>query len=163
MSLKMTEADLPGGALSTEKMSLNLSNDKGVVTLKLLKNGQSETEITLDAAELDLVLTKLSEARALMREPVPAQPLQEPGTRELVVLDPMWQTDPSFHGSLGGIILRLRHLGFGWLAFLLPHHEAFALGRWLCDYERVRVQTTPSNFPGAEDGNESTTADGAHG
>jgi hypothetical protein len=55
-------------------------------------------------------------------------------TRELMVVDPGWRTEPPIHPTLNGVTLRLRHPGFGWLTFLLPWHEAKKLGEWLIKY-----------------------------
>jgi hypothetical protein len=146
MSLKLdSKTDIPGGQLSTDQLSLSVSDDKRNATLGLLQNGQPTNQVTIRAAELDVIISKLGETRAVMSEPVSARPPQETGTRELVVIDPMWHTDPPLHEGLGGIILRLRHRGFGWLTFILPHHEARSLGRWLCDYENAREDRIPNN------------------
>jgi len=59
------------------------------------------------------------------------EPRTEPGTRELVIVNPAWRTHFGIHPDLDGIVMRLRHLGLGWLTFLLPHHEAKSLGDWL--------------------------------
>jgi hypothetical protein len=139
MSLKLDrKTEMPGGQLSTDQLSLSVSDDKRSATLGLLQNGQPTNQVTIQAAELDLIIAKLGEARAVMSEPVSARPPQETGTKELGVIDPMWRTDPPLNEGLGGIILRLRHLGFGWLTFILPHHEARSLGRWLRDYQNAR-------------------------
>ena len=77
------------------------------------------------------MLAALGEARAIMRDGVPIKTPEQRSARELVILDPAWRTEPQLHPSLAGIFLRLRHPGFGWLTFLLPHHEAQSLGKWL--------------------------------
>jgi hypothetical protein len=78
----------------------------------------------------------LGEVRAIMSQPVPAEPPNVAGAREAVIVDPAWRTNTAVHPSLDGILLRLRHLGFGWVTFLLPHHEALGLGQWLADHSK---------------------------
>jgi hypothetical protein len=76
-----------------------------------------------------------------MSAPISREPPQN--CRELAAIDPIWRTNPPLHPDVNGILLRLRHPGFGWLTFILPHHEAAALGKWLCDYENTRVADLP--------------------
>jgi hypothetical protein len=123
--------DKPGGSLLTDRLTVALSDDRSTATLDLLTNAKPATQIKLEASELDAVLAVLGEARALMRDKVPVAAPDVRGAREVMILDPAWRTTPPMHPSLSGIILRLRHIGFGWLTFLLPHHEAQTLGDWL--------------------------------
>jgi hypothetical protein len=108
-----------------------LDDDRKAATLNLLVNKQPATGITLHARDLDSLLALLGEARARLAAPVPFQPPQDAGTRDVMVLDPGWRTEPLVHPSLNGITLRLRHPGFGWMTFLLPWHEVKNLGEWL--------------------------------
>ena len=140
INLKGSKRDIAGGVQSTERMTIALSEDKETATLKLLTGGQQIAQADLSAKELDDILAMLGEARAIMRQPVPAKPPNVAGAREAVILDPAWRTDTAIHPSLDGIILRLRHLGFGWVTFLLPHHEALALGKWLADNSKSNPQ-----------------------
>jgi hypothetical protein len=130
--------ELPGAQLFSEHVILEMSEDKRSVKLALLDNGQVNGKITLTATQFDAVISKFGEARAVMGEEVTRQPPPSNGSRELAVIDPIWRTDPPLHQSLDGIILRLRHLGYGWLTFIVPHSEALALGTWLCNYEKSR-------------------------
>lgn len=120
-----------GGAHVSDTLSLALVQDKSAVTLELRRDGQPASASTMDATELDLVLTWLGGARAQMPTTVAAEPSREPGTRELVAIDPAWRTERAVHAALKGITLRLRHPGFGWLTFVLPFHEAASLAKWL--------------------------------
>jgi hypothetical protein len=118
--------------LSNDHLSLALSDDKSTATLNLMVADQPSTRITLRAAELDTVIATLGEARAAMTETVSNEPRHGAGSRELMVVDPAWRAEAAPHRALNGITLRLRHVGLGWVTFLLPHHEARALGEWLC-------------------------------
>jgi hypothetical protein len=131
VSLKGTEQDKPGVALATDHVAVTLDASKSAATIDLLTGGKPATRIELQARELDAVLAVLGEARATMRDGVPFNTPEQRNARELVVLNPTWRADPQLHPSLSGIFLRLRHPGFGWLTFLLPHHEAQSLGSWL--------------------------------
>jgi hypothetical protein len=133
VSLRGREEDKVGGAMATDRVTLALSEDKGTATLDLLTNGTPATGIELQAHELGAIVAAMGEARALMRDAVPVTTPEQRSARELVILDPVWRTDPPLHPALSGISLRLRHPGFGWLSFVLPYHEAQKLGRWLQD------------------------------
>lgn len=131
VNFKGGEEDKPGGMLATDRLSVALNDDKSTATIDLLSEGTPSTRIELQPSELDAALAVLGEARAIMHGQVAVEPPQERGTRELMVLNPAWRTSSELHPSLSGIILRLRHPGFGWLTFHLPPHEAHALGDWL--------------------------------
>jgi hypothetical protein len=148
VSLKGTDQDKPGGLLATDRMTVALNDDKSAATIDLLTDAKPATRIELQASELDAVLAVLGEARAIMRDKVPIHSPEERGAREVMILDPAWRTSPQLHPSLAGIILRLRHLGFGWLTFLLPHHEAQSLGTWLTK----NAQHTGDNATRREEG-----------
>lgn len=102
-----------------------------VVRVELLIEGQPAHQVQLNAADLDALIAILGSARASMKEQVAAEPNLPPNTSEVVVIDPAWRSDWPPHPSLEGLMLRLRHLHFGWVSFLLPHHEAATLGEWL--------------------------------
>ena len=88
-----------------------------------------------------------------MRDQVPTDAPDVRGARELMVLDPAWRADPQIHPSLNGVTLRLRHRGFGWVTFLLPHHEALALGTWLTkNAQPPSEEQKKSKKPGANSG-----------
>jgi hypothetical protein len=112
-------------------VTVTLNEDKSAATINKVTDKKPTTQIELTASELDAVLGVLGEARAIMRDKVTFETPQVRGARELMVLDPAWRTDPQLHPALSGIVVRLRHPGFGWLTFLLPHHEARSLGNWL--------------------------------
>jgi hypothetical protein len=131
VNLQGTDEDKPGGLLASDRLTVELNDDKSAVTIDLLTGGKPATEIELQANELDAIIAALGEARATMRDKVSVDAPDVRGTREVMVLDPAWRTNPQLHPSLAGITLRLRHTGFGWLTFLLPHHEARSLGEWL--------------------------------
>jgi hypothetical protein len=131
VNLKGTDQDKPGGQLATDRVSVTLNEAKTTAAIDLLTDANPATRIELQARELDAVLAVLGEARAVMRDKVPIETPEQRGAREVVILDPAWRTGPQLHPSLAGIFLRLRHPSFGWLTFLLPHHEALSLGNWL--------------------------------
>jgi hypothetical protein len=143
LNLKDSDRDRVGGALTTDHATVSLSKDKSTAAIRLITNGQPSTQIELLASELDAILAVLGEARAVMRDTVPHDPPEVRSARELMVPDPIWRADPPIHQALNGIILRLRHPGFGWLTFLLPYQEAHNLGNWLLK----AVRPTPSSSP----------------
>lgn len=131
VSLDFSREQAKGKTMSTKNLTLALSEDGNNALLTLLKNGNPVGETTVNVSELDNVIAGLGEIRAAMVEQVSAEPMRTAGMRELMVVDPAWRTERPVHSDLDGIVLRLRHVAFGWLTFLLPHHEASALGEWL--------------------------------
>jgi hypothetical protein len=106
-----------------------LANDGDSVTIRFQPDVKTN-EISCSASQLDDLIAMLGAARARMTNQVSFDPLPL-GKREVIVINPTWRSDHSFHASLDGLLLRLRHLGLGWVSFLLPHHEAIALADWL--------------------------------
>jgi hypothetical protein len=131
----VVDPDTAGLQLSSDRLKADLSHDRAALNLGLVTDGQVATEVSLTSSELDLILGALGEKRWMMRDQVAKTPTGVVATgsvtRELMVVDPAWRTDLPVHPTLNGITLRLRHPGFGWLTFLLPWHEAKALGEWL--------------------------------
>ena len=63
-----------------------------------------------------------------------AEPVVEnldPGARLLATINPAWQTRPPHERD--GVALVIRNPGLGWLGYLLPLHEARAMGQSLLD------------------------------
>ncbi len=121
-------------AMESDQVRLTFDPNRKMTTLNLFVNKQPANGIALSARDLDALIAQLGEARARLEEPVafaPPQALSGAPTRDVMVLDPAWRTEPPMHPSLGGITLRLRHPGFGWLTFLLPWHEMKSLADWL--------------------------------
>jgi hypothetical protein len=119
--------------VTVQNLTLTLAEDKSRVNLKLLNDGEVVGESTLSANEMDAIITGLGEFRSAMTEPVRAEPDQSGGSREFLVIDPAWRTSASPNSEIDGIVMRLRHLGLGWVSFLLPRHEGRALGKWLTE------------------------------
>jgi hypothetical protein len=149
VNLKGTDQDKAGGLLATDRVTVTFDDAKSTATIHLLTDAKPATQIELQARELDTVLAVLGEARAVMRDKVPTEPPEVRGAREIMILDPAWRTNSQLHPSLAGIILRLRHLGFGWLTFLLPHDEAHSLGTWLTKNAQAPKSKTDTQ-PGEE-------------
>jgi hypothetical protein len=80
--------------------------------------------LLLDAAGVDELLDGLAVLRGAMADAVPAR--LEPSARLNAIADPAWNT--SRCDAPNGVTLALRHTGFGWLAFILPAHEARGMG-----------------------------------
>lgn len=53
-----------------------------------------------------------------------------------MIFNPKLRADPAPHIYMNGLVLRLRHPGFGWLPFLISHEEANGLGTWLVNNAR---------------------------
>ena len=120
-----------GTMFATNPLRIELSDDKSTATVGLMVEGQPTAKVVMNARDLDLAIALLAEARAVLRDPVPPEPPHDPGTREVMVLDPAWRVHKPLHPTLNGLELRLRHPGFGWLTFVIPWHEAKSLGECL--------------------------------
>jgi hypothetical protein len=130
-SLDFSREQGKGKTMSTQNLTLTLSEDGHSARLALLENGKPVGQTTVNVSELDNVIAGLGEIRVAMSEQVSAEPNRTPGMRELMIVDPAWRTEMPVHPDLDGIVVRLRHTAFGWLTFLLPNHEADALATWL--------------------------------
>ncbi len=134
--LKRGQLDLSAKG-APAKVTVNDGGD--TVRIELYVDGEP-SEILLDASGLDDLIAALGSARASMKEQVPEEPNLPTATAEVIILDPAWRTSLSPHPSLEGLMLRLRHLQFGWVSFLLPHHESVALAQWLLKSARRKEQ-----------------------
>ena len=105
------------------------------VVLNVIAVGGDTVSARLKPEEAEDLITKLGHARASLKEEVDYE-LDPRAKLDFTVVDPVWRTrtDRMAHPSgVDGVALALRHSGYGWLCFVLPHAEARALGRWLLD------------------------------
>jgi hypothetical protein len=79
-----------------------------------------------------LFFFQLAQARAELSQQVPLELAQ--GTTINTQLNPCWRTWANVHPQLPGIVLNMRHSGYGWLGFLMPHNEAQGLCSWLVQH-----------------------------
>jgi hypothetical protein len=107
-----------------------LAADGGTTTIRFKSDEKTAYETSCSSSQIDELIVMLGAARARMTNPISFEPIPA-GKRETVVINPTWRSDHSFHVSLDGLLLRLRHSGLGWVTFLLPHHEAISLADWL--------------------------------
>ncbi|MDI4238107.1 hypothetical protein OZ411_35445 [Bradyrhizobium sp. Arg237L] len=119
--------------VTVQNLTLTLADDRNHVKLQLLNDGKVVGESALSADEMDAAIAGLGQFRAALNQQVRPEPDQSGGAQELLIVDPAWRTVQSPHAEVDGVVMRLRHLGLGWVSFLLPRHEGRALGRWLAD------------------------------
>lgn len=119
------EISMSGISSKLEKVLVGVSTDKSEMSLKIA----DEPLINLNAEEADRLILAIAQARSELSQAVSADFPQS--AKVPAQIDPRWYTNQAPHPSLPGVLLRLRHSGLGWLAFLLPPHEARALGQWL--------------------------------
>ena len=94
-------------------IEMEIVNEYGPNSL-LLKAG--EDHVLLDTAELDELIEQLSVARS---EILPEAPLEPSHTHQYVIeTTPLWQT--MRNPLLDGLIIFLRHSGYGWTGFGMP-------------------------------------------
>jgi hypothetical protein len=96
-------------------------------TLELWMNGEPLGHINLATPELEQVIHQLAGHRAMHADEVPRD--LDPGARLNAVVDPVWRV--AGHRTPQGRLLALRHPGLGWLSFVIPDHEAWAIACWL--------------------------------
>ncbi len=102
------------------EVELEIVNEYGANAL-MLKLGNSRA--LLDPASIGELIEALGLARA---ELLPAVPAQVPRDRQFPIeTEPRWKTivDPGF----AGVLLFLRHSGFGWAGFAIPLASAHRL------------------------------------
>lgn len=109
------------------------------VILNMVIDGTDAVSAELVPPEADALIEQLGFARASLEEPVTAdlKPHEELG---FAVVDPAWKTSTEIMSDasrVDGLSLALRHPGYGWLCFLLPHKEAKALGAWLVEHAKA--------------------------
>ncbi|SEE46253.1 hypothetical protein SAMN05444161_5841 [Rhizobiales bacterium GAS191] len=126
---KAQARELPAG------MALAKSSNE---TVELTVDGKIQT---LNANELESLLFRLAEIRA---EIWPVVPYDIGGVSVIAEINPKWQTYPELHPGVSGITVNLRHSGYGWLGFVLPHSEARSLGTWLRDNAKSEEGPTTS-------------------
>lgn len=124
------EIEAEGRELENLRFEVSLSEDRLNVNLRL-NVGQAPANQSFDANQVDALIEHLGRVRASMEMPVRGEPRRESGHEEVMCVDPAWTTEYSPVSTVPGIVLRMRHVGFGWLTFLLPPHEVENLGQWL--------------------------------
>jgi hypothetical protein len=111
------------------------STRDAVVMNLLINGGMDAVSARLPATEADALIARLGRARAALNQPVEPDP--DPcANPDLTVVDPAWRTSAGNvapASDVEGVSLAIRHSGYGWLCFVLPHDEAKALGQWLIE------------------------------
>ena len=111
--------------MSPLRFELTPTEDGQEVLIRVLDEDGDGLEGFADATDLDELIARLGELRAILADAVPER--LEPTGRVVAVRDPAWWCQPRKEDY--GVCFR--HPGYGWLAFGLPPHEAKALGGWL--------------------------------
>jgi hypothetical protein len=100
------------------------------------KPGARSARLHIDGAfsamEIEQLIADLSRARAMMQPEVPRDP--EQSFQVEARLDPRFFVNEA--PDHGGVLLRLRDPGLGWLAFWLPWNEAGAMAALLDQWSR---------------------------
>lgn len=117
------------------RISHNMSEDiKLPEGISVTKKSEKAVSITIGECTIDLnadtltdLVSELTRHRADIFPEVPFKPTGG----SIVAINPTWRTHLNIHPGLSGVLLNLRHIGHGWLSYLLPHHEAKGLGEWL--------------------------------
>jgi hypothetical protein len=105
------------------------------VVLEVLVDDTNAVSAEFSASEVEDLMEKIAFARAALKEGV-VPDLDPMAKMRFTVIDPAWRSSTDFSApdtNAKGVLLALRHTGYGWLSFLLPHKEAKALGQWLIE------------------------------
>ncbi|VVD63198.1 hypothetical protein PPN31114_00210 [Pandoraea pneumonica] len=82
------------------------------------RNGDPDKPVAIET--FDRLIAVLGDCRAAIEPPITADP-PPPHLKMTAAYDPRWQVGPDPMG--GGAVLKIRHPGFGWLAFAIPLPE----------------------------------------
>jgi hypothetical protein len=118
------------------ELAARTDSDRQHVLLELRLEGKPFGQISLSGSDAEQHIHMIAKHRAKLSDRVSRD--LDPGSRLDAIYDPIWRT-PTHRAATHGLLLALRHPGLGWLSFLLPHHEAAALGQWLIDHARPAV------------------------
>lgn len=114
-----------GMSMAEHRIDFIPQRDRSAATI-VIDGPSGNVQMSANAMELDRLIEALSMIRSGLHESVPGE-LSE-GTKLTAIEDPAWRTRPQFAAHAKGVMLVLRHPGLNWRAFLLPVHEAIALG-----------------------------------
>ena len=128
------QRETPAMAMATESTRITLNEDGNSGLFEILEEGRATGQLQLDADRLDALIAHIGSVRSRMSPQIAAEPKLPSGSQREVINDPAWRTRSKLHPSINGVLLQLRHTHFGWVWFLLPQHEAMALGKWLMDH-----------------------------
>lgn len=126
----------------TRRITIGPDSRRERVVLNMIAMGGDAVSAKLKAQEAEDLLAKLAHARAALKEEVDRD-LSPRARLDLTVVDPIWRTSTDCLAETPGVALALRHSGYGWLCFVLPHAEARALGRWLLDHAETETERAP--------------------
>ena len=109
-------------------LETGVSEDRQTAVLEMHEDGNPLAHMLVDASTLEAVIRQLAVLRSQMAEEV--TPALDPMSRLEAVPQPAWLV-PNQHSGPGGVLMALRHPGYGWLGFLLEKENAHALGKAL--------------------------------
>ncbi|MGQ7932264.1 hypothetical protein [Paraburkholderia sp. D1E] len=96
-----------------QRMSVEPLHESGAFAIRFVIGNSAAL---LDVGDIDNLIAELGQIRAHMLPPPPSQP--EQSRSYSLQADPCWHVDRS--PLVEGVVLLLRHAGFGWIAFSLP-------------------------------------------
>ncbi|CAG9213718.1 hypothetical protein [Paraburkholderia caribensis] len=89
-------------------------------------NGQNVLSITvgtrqlhMDGHETERLIERLGFFRAAMRPGIATQ--MSPTHHYVIEINPSWHAEPHPNGD--GLVVLLRHTGYGWTGFFIPHAQ----------------------------------------
>lgn len=98
-------------------LTTEIVEDRDEVLLTMLLEGEPLGHIFMNGADTETVAHQLGAERAKLQDRVSTE--LDPGSRLTLKVDPIWRTMPHENG----VVLAIRHPGFGWLSFLIPEES----------------------------------------
>jgi hypothetical protein len=119
-------------------VSARISADRKSAILRLLSE-RGSVGIRLELPELEDFIQNVAKVRALLEEAVPVS--VDPGSRVHVVLSPLWTVSANSGIERSpGILVSLRHPGFGWLSFVLARPDARRFGEAIAAFSQRETE-----------------------
>ena len=106
---------------------MSLAKDRQSVGLTMTIGAKNIGTASLDAADMDDLIFKLSRVRAALADEVPHS--LDPGSNPLAVQGPMRRELPVRFPT--GYALDLRHPGYGWIRVVFPPEQAAQIAYYL--------------------------------
>ena len=120
----LSDEEDEGRSLSSLKLATD--DKKSRLVIKFDDVSLEGGELSLDAEQVDELISCLSKIRAEIAPPISSEIIQ--GTALDAIYDPRWETT-AIHES--NRLLVFRHPGLGWVSFVMPQEEAAHLGACL--------------------------------
>lgn len=109
------------------RYDVGLTKDRRGAVFQIAEEGTVIGHIILDATDLSGLIELLARARSELANPV--SPQLDPGARISTIEHfPGWRVPDTHERPEDGVLLLLRHGGYGWIGYMLEPEGAKAIG-----------------------------------